>query len=236
MASSDFNWMAQRMLIRHMAPIALIMANAGMCVSFLLTVGQYYLGGALLSVCVGATPLVVHHFKATVRFDMGLIFVGRPHRRASVFRRIHRAEYSMRATRIAAWIAGKARPHLAAEWRDHLTVDPDAHSLGQRVRMVTALGFVVAALRMRVADCVDSAWRPVDWLLRTEARTNTLVAGAVGSLVIHLVRTDGLHDMITQNWQAPTALGAGLMVLARWLRRIRNIDVETSARAGRRAK
>jgi hypothetical protein len=67
-------------------------------------------------------------------------------------------------TNVAVFLAGRQRACLGDEWLSHL------HGVGQsgisrRTRAQDALGFVVAAVRYRVRDASDLAWRPVDAVL-----------------------------------------------------------------------
>ncbi|MGI5353023.1 hypothetical protein ACQEU8_33315 [Streptomyces sp. CA-250714] len=129
-----------------------------------------------------------------------------------------------RSTSFAARLAGRHRLHLRNEWAA-LLAGEDGRGLprGRRIRLVS--GFLLAALRMRTHDLLGFAWRPVDWLLSTESRTNALITGSVGSLVIYIQATDGFHVLVTDGWEPCALLGGGLFVLARWLRRMRGIEL-----------
>ncbi|MGW4047314.1 hypothetical protein [Streptomyces sp. NPDC004721] len=92
-------------------------------------------------------------------------------------------------------------------------------------QFLLALGFLFAALRMRVRDVVRPVWRPVDWVLRTSSRTNAFITAVVGAQAIYIVGDDGLTAMVAGAWEPCGATGASLFALARWLRRVRGIEL-----------
>lgn len=130
------------------------------------------------------------------------------------------------SVRLAVLIAGDHRSYLREEWAAVLA-GHGGHlgGLSPRRRRALALGFVMAALRMRASDILSAFWRPVDWLLLREERTNALISSAAGGLAVYFAITDGVHTLITADWQSCAGLGGGLYVLARWLRRIRGIEL-----------
>lgn len=127
-------------------------------------------------------------------------------------------------TVFAALLAGRQRPHLRTEWAAMLHGDGDREISATR-RLVYVVGFMWAAVRMRAHDLGGPLWRPVDWLLATENRTNSLVTAIVGVLAIYLAATDGVHALLTDGWEPCAILGAALFGLARWLRRLRGIEL-----------
>ncbi|WP_340379042.1 hypothetical protein U5640_29305 [Streptomyces sp. SS7] len=131
-----------------------------------------------------------------------------------------------RATGIAVRIAGHRRSHLRTEWGAILAGSPeDGLSFSSRRQFLLALGFLLAAVRMRVRDVAGPAWRPVDWLLRTASRTNGFVAAVVGAQAIYIVDDGGLSVLVTEVWEPCGIAGASLFALARWLRRVRGIEL-----------
>ncbi|MEU9570232.1 hypothetical protein AB0D62_10120 [Streptomyces massasporeus] len=90
------------------------------------------------------------------------------------------------------------------------------------------LGFLLAASRMRLRNIVRPAWRPVDWVLCTDSRTNAFIAGVVGAQVIYIVGDGGLSALVTDVWEPCGIAGASLFVLARWLRRVRGVELAAS--------
>lgn len=137
----------------------------------------------------------------------------------------HRAQ---RVAMLAAAIAGERRSHLRDEWIAILSSGPDLEvSLSHAERQRLARGFVLAALRMRLRDLAAPLWYPVDWLLSKDSRTNGFIATVVGAQAIYIVGHGGIPALVTEVWEPCGALGAGLYVLMRWLRRVRGIELAT---------
>ncbi|WP_148589742.1 hypothetical protein [Streptomyces sp. WAC01526] len=133
-----------------------------------------------------------------------------------------------RATELAARMAGNRRPHLREEWAALLEGDPDREAgLTSRQELALVMGLLLAALRMRVRDGVRPAWRPVDWVLRLPSRTNAFITMLVGTQAIFIVGDDGLTALVSQAWEPCGIAGASLFALARWLRRVRGIELAT---------
>lgn len=87
------------------------------------------------------------------------------------------------------------------------------------------MGFLIAALRMRMHDAARPAWRPVDWVLATDDRTNGVIAAMVGPLAIYISATEGLHSLIVAGLASCGTLWACLYGAARWLRKRRGIEL-----------
>ncbi|WP_307677742.1 hypothetical protein [Streptomyces sp. V4I2] len=68
----------------------------------------------------------------------------------------------------------------------------------------------------------------MDWLLSKDSRTNGFIATVVGAQAIYIVDDGGLPALVTEIWEPCGILGAGLYVLARWLRRVRGIELATT--------
>ncbi|MFI0967944.1 hypothetical protein ACH4S8_42340 [Streptomyces sp. NPDC021080] len=133
-----------------------------------------------------------------------------------------------KATNIAVRIAGRRRAHLHAEWVAILAGAPEEGIiLSPRRQRLVALGFLLAALRMRLHDWARPAWWPVDWLLRTSSRTNAFITSVVGTQAIYIVDGHGLSGLVTEIWDPCGIAGAALFALARWLRRVRGIELAT---------
>ncbi|MFJ4081129.1 hypothetical protein ACIP2Z_19450 [Streptomyces iakyrus] len=132
---------------------------------------------------------------------------------------------------LAARLAGRDRSHLRSEWMAVLAGAPEegvTFSSGRQ--FLLALGFLLAAVRMRSYDLARPMWRPVDWLLRTESRTNGFIAIVVGGQAVYIVDDGGLSALFTEVWEPCGIAGAALYVLSRWLRRVRGIEVATPER------
>ncbi|MYS36194.1 hypothetical protein GT025_18945 [Streptomyces sp. SID4920] len=143
------------------------------------------------------------------------------------------ARSALRTTGFAALLAGRRRSHLYREWVALLAGSPEygvTFSSGRQ--FVLALGFLCAALRMRMNDLARLLWRPVDWLLSTSSRTNAFIAAVVGMQAIYIVRHDGLTALVTEVWHPCALAGAALFALAHWLRRVRGIDPATTDKKG----
>lgn len=131
----------------------------------------------------------------------------------------------------AAFVAGRRRAHLREEWAAILAGDPERGIvLSSRARMRYVLGFLWAAVRLRVRDLAAPLWAPVDWLLSVESRTNGFIAAVVGTQAIYIVGHGGLPALVTEVWEPCGIVGGALYVLARWLRRIRGIELATATR------
>ncbi|WAZ20149.1 hypothetical protein STRCI_001248 [Streptomyces cinnabarinus] len=132
---------------------------------------------------------------------------------------------------VAARIAGRARSHLHREWVTILQGMPEEGiTFSPRRQLVLALGFLLAAARLRSHDGVRPLWRPVDWLLRVPSRANGLIATVIGAQAIYIVGDDGLGALATSVWEPCGIAAAALYALVRWLRRVRGIELATVER------
>ncbi|MFF3963778.1 hypothetical protein ACFYZI_19730 [Streptomyces griseorubiginosus] len=130
---------------------------------------------------------------------------------------------------LASSVAGARRTYLREEWAAVLAGDPESGVvLSSSRRMRYALGFLWAALRMRLHDLAAPVWAPVDWLLSTDSRTNGFIAFVVGAQVVYIQHEDGLHALLTEGWGWCAGCGVALRLFAGWLRRIRGIELATT--------
>ncbi|WP_121702129.1 hypothetical protein [Streptomyces sp. E5N298] len=130
------------------------------------------------------------------------------------------------ATGLAAFIAGQRRPHLREEWAAVLAGDPEnGRELSVVVQLRLALGFLLAALRMRVHDLASPLWVPVDWLLSVESRSNTVIALLVGGQAVYIAGDGGLNALFSEIWEPCAICGGALYVFFRWLRKVRGIEL-----------
>lgn len=140
--------------------------------------------------------------------------------------RIPRARASLRTTEFASLLAGERRAHLREEWASVLAGDPgNGIVLSSRRRMCYAIGFLWAALRMRLRDLVAPLWVPVDWLLSVESRAHGVIALAVGTQILYIEHEDGLHALVTEGWGWCAGCGITLRLFVGWLRKIRGIEL-----------
>lgn len=128
--------------------------------------------------------------------------------------------------RFSALLAGRRRLHLRDEWSAVLADAP----LSFRRRHRVAAGFVRAAVCMRLRDLTRSGWRPVNWLLRSQDRTNAAITLIVGALVVYFAMVDGVHELLAERGEACAGLGAYLYLLAKWTRRRRGIEAAAQPR------
>lgn len=129
-------------------------------------------------------------------------------------------------TSLAAFVAGRGRADLHGEWLADLAGAPECGltpSPWQRVRM--AAGFVVAALRMRAHDLSAPLWRPVEWLVSKEERTNTFIALVIGIMAVYIDVSGGLRDLIVEGIGSCGVAGTSLYALANWVRRARSVEL-----------
>ncbi|MEU8028814.1 hypothetical protein AB0C13_09230 [Streptomyces sp. NPDC049099] len=132
-------------------------------------------------------------------------------------------------TALASRLAGSGRAHLHDDWSAVLAGDPEGGvALRPNQQRMLAAGFVLAACRLRVRDNVRPLWRPVDWLLRVPSRTNAFITAVVGGQAVFIVGDDGLAALLTDVWEPCGVAGASLFGLARWLRRVRGVELAAS--------
>jgi len=93
----------------------------------------------------------------------------------------------------------------------------------QRVGVRYAAGFLLAGIRLRIHDLTSPLWRPVDWIIASTSRTNSITTIAVGALIVYVQWHDGLHALLTEGWGWCGGCGAALYGLELWLRRIRGV-------------
>jgi hypothetical protein len=125
-------------------------------------------------------------------------------------------------TRAAVFMAGKKRSAVELEWRGHL-LGESGHSLTQREQACAACGFVWAAVRYRLRDATDQAWRPVDAILRSRTWSNlfVLIPAAVASLFI--LRNGGTLGVV-KSAESIIAIGGIFYGMIRAGRRWRDVQ------------
>lgn len=125
-------------------------------------------------------------------------------------------------TSVAVALAGQKRGVVGDEWRGHL-LGEQASGLTQREQTRAARGFVLAAVRYRVQDAADLAWRPADEVLGSRTLSNMFVWGPVIVTLIAIVRRDGRFGLVADD-QDLVALGAFLYCAirtGRWWRGVK---------------
>jgi hypothetical protein len=109
--------------------------------------------------------------------------------------RVRRAEVTAkRLTGLAVFIAGQNRAVVSAEWRSHLSGESGT-GLPSRRQARESAGFVLAAVRYRLQDAADLAWRPVDILLESRELSNLTVVLATLVIAVFFLHRGGLNDL-----------------------------------------
>jgi hypothetical protein len=140
-----------------------------------------------------------------------------------------RLRAASRTTSFAAGLAGRRRAHLREEWASVLAGAPEADVvLTARRQFVLALGFLLAAGRMRLHDLTGALWVPVDWLVSVPARTNAAITFLLGCFALCIERHDGLYTLLTEGVGWLVASGFVLRQFFGWLRRLRGIELSTA--------
>lgn len=190
----------------------------------LLTAGWLFGAVATAAVLVAAVGLLFTALRNRPPFEAA---EAEPEASARTVRPIGRAARGTLG--LASFVVGDRRAHLREEWAAILAGDPgNGIALSPRRRMIYALGFLWAALRMRLRDLAAPLWLPVDWLLSTESRANGLITAAVGTQVIYIQHEDGLHTLLTEGWGWCAGCGIALRLLVGWLRRLRGIELASA--------
>jgi hypothetical protein len=156
--------------------------------------------------------------------------VGEQARRRGLARRTVLSPRSL--TSVAVALAGQKRRTVGEEWRGHL-LGEHASGLSQRKQTRAARGFVLAAVRYRLQDATDLAWRPADAVLGSRTLSNLFVWGPVIVMLVAIVRHDGRFGLVA-DVQDPAALGAflyGVIRTGRWWRGVK--PPEPNARRAR---
>jgi len=142
---------------------------------------------------------------------------------------IQNARAGLRTLDLASFVAGEHRSHLREEWASVLAGDPgNGIVLSRRRRLRYALGFLWAALRMRLRDLTAPLWTPVDWLLSVETRTHAFITLTVGAQVVYIEYEDGFHALVTEGWGWCAGCGIALRLFVGRLRRIRGIELASA--------
>jgi hypothetical protein len=138
-------------------------------------------------------------------------------------RRRRRVRLSPRSlTGMAVFLAGRKHSAVGEEWRCHL-LGATGCGLTQRDQVCAALGFLWSAVRYRLRDAADLAWRPADAVLRSRTLSNLVVGIPVLAAVLAVLRHEGQYGLIT-NDQNIIGLGCGIygtIRAGRWWRRVK---------------
>lgn len=128
-------------------------------------------------------------------------------------------------TSLALLLAGRRREESRIQWTDQLSGAPENGIIvtpGMRLRY--SAGFVLAALRYQISDIAALAWRPLEWVLSKNSRTNPALVSIVGAEIIYIQWNHGLDVLLTEGWAWCAGVAACAYGLARWLRQVRGIE------------
>ncbi|MFF7459402.1 hypothetical protein [Kitasatospora sp. NPDC008115] len=135
----------------------------------------------------------------------------------------------------ATRLAGPGHAHLREAWQADLAGSPeDGIMVTPRQARLLGIGFVLAGLKLRLHTLGAPLWVPVDWILRSKARTTNSIAAAVGAVAIYFQFTDGLHGLLSDGIGTGGIVYGTLQAAASMLRRHRAIELsDTPETAGR---
>ena len=125
-------------------------------------------------------------------------------------------------TGLAAFIAGRQRATVGSEWRAHLSGETGT-GLPEGRQLQEAAGFVLAAVRYRLQDAADLAWRPVDTVLGSHELSNLVVLLATLGMSVVFLRSGGFYNLCV-NFQSVAAVWVaayGLIRAGRWGRGVK---------------
>lgn len=101
-----------------------------------------------------------------------------------------------RLTGLAAIIAGRSRARADGEWKAHLGGNT-GYGLPRATQLRLSLGFIRAAVRYRLQDAADAAWRPADAILASRALSGlAVVMTALPAALMFLVH-GGLYSVLS---------------------------------------
>jgi hypothetical protein len=179
--------------------------------------------GALLSGDIFAGV----YFAAGVVTVIGAYLTEEDARNSRLTRALRRASqevrhpYRLSARRItgfAARVAGSERMGAHEEWYAHLA-SQESRWHGYKM----AGGFLFAALRFRLADATDTAWTPVDAILKSRTLSNLLVLGLSSVAAIDVGQHEGRLGVVlgAESLIGIGGLVYGLIRVGRWYRDVK---------------
>jgi hypothetical protein len=127
-----------------------------------------------------------------------------------------------RLTGLAICLAGRKRVDVGCEWRTHLAGESGAGLSADR-QLRDATGFVLAAIRYRLRDGADLAWRPVDAVLGSRALSGLFVLLASVGFSLWLMQKIGVYGLAQCLESVGVVFGAalGTIHVARWWRGVK---------------
>jgi hypothetical protein len=126
-------------------------------------------------------------------------------------------------TEFAGFLVGERHGHLRESWLADLRGTPEnGRPLSPRQQLRYGRGFLAGAVRIRLADIAAWAGGRLDWVLVSEKRTLSAIAGAVAVMSAYTFAELGLLGLVT-NAENIAAAGAGLYGAAFALRQARGV-------------
>lgn len=123
--------------------------------------------------------------------------------------------------RLAGLLAGSRRESLRDEWEAHLAGQTGA-GLPRIEAITAALGFVAAAIHVRLQDLADLAWCPVDAVISSRELSNLAVAVPTLATAVVSIHGQGLYGIVSNADNIIAGAGAayGLIRVGRWWRQV----------------
>jgi hypothetical protein len=149
--------------------------------------------------------------------------------RAGALRHRFAARSTKALTGLACALAGPRHAHLRDAWSADLYGDPQGGLLTAGHRLRLAAGFVVAAIRCRLDDATELAWRKADRLLgsRRDSVLALVTPAAVASVAV--LSHEGIYGLVA-NAENLTAVGTISYLAVKGLRHYRQIETPTRPR------
>ena len=124
-------------------------------------------------------------------------------------------------TALVVLLVGRRRLVLRDEWHAHLSGESGRNPVTW-TKVGQALGFVAVAIRFRLADAADLAWRPADAVLGSRTLSCLFVWVPVIATAVVIVSHDGLHGLAAgPQLAALVAFLYGVIRTGRWWRGVK---------------
>ncbi|MYT83040.1 hypothetical protein YW3DRAFT_07373 [Streptomyces sp. MnatMP-M77] len=132
---------------------------------------------------------------------------------------------SLALTNVAVFLAGPENSHLGDAWNADLAgVPEEGYELSAGKRIAHASGFICAAFRIRITTALQRAWKPVDWLLVSNQRVNSVITALTGMMAIYLSRD--ISDLLNAVFGPCGVAFLALKAASVRLRQMRGIELE----------
>ena len=151
------------------------------------------------------------------------IFPGRTSAESGMLARLLEGWGTDAAAGLAGWLVGSRHAHLRDAWAADLYGDPERGRPPADQQLRLAAGFVVAAIRMRLQDLTNLAWRPVDVLLASSYGSRLAIPTPSAIAVVMVVHSSGLYGLVA-NAENLTCIATAPYLAVKGLRRYRHIS------------